>query len=197
MFPVLRPPTIPGRTKTRSAPRHGALWHACRDRLRIERLWSGFSSPLTLEVESITNLKFTFKNSRPPPAPPAAERVLTQGQRDALRVSKQFHAEHGFPPTWMEMAQRLGLRHQWSVDVRPRGLERAKAIETYSSVNRGLRILEQGIRRKDEDLPIMDEERFLRTVQGDDEGTHIQWLTVAVPVQDVVWVRDKIGRWLR
>ena len=78
-------------------PRHGALWHACRDRLRIERFWSGFSSPLALGVESITNLKFTFKNSRPPPARPAAERVLTQGKRDALRVSKQFLAEHGFP----------------------------------------------------------------------------------------------------
>ena len=116
-------------------------------------------------------MKVRVKNSTPPPPRPAAERVLSQNLRTTLEAIQQHQAEFAMPPTRMELAQRLGLRHQRSVDVRLLGLAQRGAIGLFPGVSRGIRVLDEGPQLPDEDLPVMDEERLLRAVElGDGEG---------------------------
>lgn len=114
-------------------------------------------------------MRVRVKESRPPAPRPAVARVLSQNQQAALAVIKQYQAEFGMPPTRMEIAQRLGLKYQRSVDVRLKGLEERGAIETYPSTSRGVRVLEEGPEPLDHELPVMDREEFLAATKGEEE----------------------------
>ena len=71
----------------------------------------------------------------------------------------------------MELVQRLGLRHQRSVDVRLQGLAQRGAIQLFPGVSRGIRVRDEGPQIPDEELPVMDEKEFLRTIEiGEDGG---------------------------
>ena len=115
-------------------------------------------------------MRVQVKDSRPPPPRPATERTLSQNLRTTLEAIRRYQAEFGIAPSRMELVQRLGLRHQRSVDVRLQGLAQRGAIQLFPGVSRGIRVRDEGPQLPDEKLPVMDENELLRAMEiGEDE----------------------------
>lgn len=68
--------------------------------------------------------------------------TLTARQSQTLEFLRRFTAEHGFAPTYREIATGMGIKHINSVRNLLRTLERKGAISQVPRAARGLRLLD-------------------------------------------------------
>ena len=81
---------------------------------------------------------------------------LTDAQRKALEAIRAHVKEHGLAPTRSELKDALELHNQVTVDSRLHGLAKKGWIELVPFVERGIRLLREGIPvLEQEDLPVV------------------------------------------
>jgi repressor LexA len=70
------------------------------------------------------------------------EEVLTQRQREILRLIRSFIADSGLPPTRAEICQAMGFNSPNAAEEHLRALERKGVIEMLAGASRGIRLKE-------------------------------------------------------
>lgn len=70
--------------------------------------------------------------------------ALTPRQRQILQMIRSFAAEHGYPPTRIEIASALGFRSVNAAVDHLKALARKGAIELLPGASRGIRLLKEG-----------------------------------------------------
>ena len=70
---------------------------------------------------------------------------LTDRQGQVLDTIRMFLNIHGFPPTRADIGKRLGLKHQSAVDNHLRALERKGWARVHHGIERGIRLLREGV----------------------------------------------------
>ena len=82
---------------------------------------------------------------------------LTPRQQEILDFLREWIAEHGMPPTRLEMCASLGFRSPNAAEEHLRTLERKGAIEIAPGSSRGIRILSEDRESNDEEygLPLI------------------------------------------
>jgi len=85
--------------------------------------------------------------------------ALTDRQREALEAIRASIRTRGFAPSHVEIAQAMGLQHRSAVEAHLKALARKGWIEIERSVDRGIRLLREG-------LPILDSEHLPAVAAG-------------------------------
>lgn len=82
---------------------------------------------------------------------------LTPRQQEILDFLREWIAEHGMPPTRLEICASLGFRSPNAAEEHLRTLERKGAIEVVPGSSRGIRILSESRQSNDEEygLPLV------------------------------------------
>ena len=86
----------------------------------------------------------------------AGSYALTERQAEVLEVIRWFVRVGSLPPTRSELAKRLGLTHQSSVDNHLHALAKKGWVELKHGVERGIQLLREGV-------PMYEPEDFLRS----------------------------------
>lgn len=76
--------------------------------------------------------------------------TLTPRQRQILQMIRSFAAEHGYPPTRIEIASALGFRSVNAAVDHLKALARKGAVELLPGASRGIRLL-----KEDTGLPVV------------------------------------------
>ena len=84
---------------------------------------------------------------------------LTERQSDALEAIRTSVRDRGFAPSHIEIAKAMGLEHSSAVEGHLKALARKGWIEIERSVDRGIRLLREGI-------PILDTEHLPAVAAG-------------------------------
>ena len=85
--------------------------------------------------------------------------ALTERQRQALEAIRTSIRERGFAPSHVEIAKAMGLDHSSAVEGHLKALARKGWIEIERSVDRGIRLLREG-------MPILDAEHLPAVTAG-------------------------------
>ena len=94
-----------------------------------------------------------------PSAEPMKGATLTDRQREVLEAIRTAVRETGLPPTHTELARSLSLEHTSGVKSHLRALARKGWVELLPSVERGIRLLREG-------MPILDAEHLPAVAAG-------------------------------
>ena len=85
--------------------------------------------------------------------------TLTERQRQALEAIRLSIRDRGFAPSHTEIAKTMGLEHPSAVEGHLKALARKGWIEIERSVDRGIRLLREG-------MPILDAEHLPAVTAG-------------------------------
>ena len=108
----------------------------------------GHSSNLDdlLVVEPPVRIRNESRKSRPkaPGAKTVKAHRLTDRQQKTLDIIRRHLKVRGVPPSRLELARELGIRHQGGVDSHINALAKKGFLKVFPNVERGLKLLREG-----------------------------------------------------
>ena len=118
---------------------------------------------------------------------------LTERQGEVLDAIRSFVKLNGFAPTRADIAKRLDLKHQSSVDNHLYALARKRWIEVKPGVERGIALLREGV-------PLYEPEDFRRgSAVLDDPAEQVrepEWIDYA-RLWEIFGVKPDLCLWIR